>query len=65
MSDFIHVALISAYPTEADARRTLGVPDDMPYLGEWVAPSFERPEVHAFSDDGDVDDLQRAGWIRA
>jgi hypothetical protein len=62
----IHAALVSAYPTEADARRGLvGMPDDMPYLGLWHAPTPERPEVHVFSDDTDADDLLRAGWIHA
>lgn len=62
----IYVALVSAYPTEADARGALGmVPADTPYLGLWHAPTPDRPEVHVFSEEVDADDLTRAGWIRA
>lgn len=62
----IHVALTSAYTTEADARRGLvTMPDDTPYLGVWHAPTHERPEVHVFSEEADTDDLAHANWIRA
>lgn len=62
----IHAALTSAHATEAEARTALfPMPDDTPYLGVWHAPTYERPEVHVFSDDVDADDLLRAGWIHA
>lgn len=62
----IHAALVNAYPTEADARRALmTMPDDTPYLGVWIAPSYERPEVHVFSVQVDRDDLLSKGWVPA
>lgn len=66
----IHVALVSAHPTEADARRVLHtMPHDTPYLGVWLLPTHEnlgdRPEAHAFSDDAEPSDLTHAGWERA
>lgn len=59
----IHVALVSAYPTEADARQELDTGEA--YLGIWRCPTPERPEVHVFSDDVTAADLDREGWMRA
>lgn len=59
----IYAALVSAYPTEADARRApTSMPETTPYLGVWYAPTAEQPKVHVFSEDDDADDLRRAGW---
>ena len=61
----IHIALVSAYPTEAAARAGLasgGVGEiTEQYRGIWRAP---RPYVgicHLFSDDA-TEKLNRAGW---
>lgn len=58
----IHAALVSAYPTEADARAdwptNLGT-----YRGIWTPPTPEKPLVHVWSDATD-DQLTAAGWVR-
>lgn len=59
----IHVALVSAYPTEAEARAafegsTLGA-----YRGTWVHPTPERPIVHVFTDRTD-EELEASGYTR-
>ena len=69
----IHIALVTAHPTETDARHALpGLPDNATYLGTWLLPVHEnlsdRPEAHAFTDnpdEADAGDLSRAGWERA
>lgn len=59
----LHLALVSAHPTEADARLELDT--DAPYLGRWITPLPERAEVHVFADDTTAADLEREGWERA
>lgn len=69
----IHIALVSAYPTEADAR--MGIAEDLhvvalgqfrgsKYLGVWTTPPPYSSVVHVFAHDTDADDLQRRGWTR-
>lgn len=56
------VALVSAYPTEVDARAELPADlSDAPYRGLWILPTYERPEVHVFTHQS-VPDLLCAGW---
>lgn len=59
------VTLVSAYPTEAEARD--GCAEfgrcDLPYRGVWVHPTPGRPLVHIFSDRDD-EELSAAGWTR-
>lgn len=56
----IHVALIDAHPTEADARTALDTGEA--YLGIWAPPGGEP--AHVFGDDVTAADLGRAGWVR-
>jgi hypothetical protein len=58
----IHVALASAYATEADARAATG-PALEPYRGIWVHPTPQRPRVHVFADLTDAE-LEARGWTR-
>lgn len=57
----IHVALVSAYPGEHEARLELGVGEA--YLGIWRRPW--QPRMHVFGDDVTAADLDREGWMRA
>ena len=58
----VHAALVSAYPTETDARNDW--PDNLgTYHGIWHHPTPEAPLVHVFSDATD-DQLTAAGWVR-
>jgi hypothetical protein len=69
----IHVALVSAYPAEAQARAALADPanyapeyarhaaSDAPYLGVWRMPVPERTRVHVFADTT-AEDLEAIGW---
>jgi hypothetical protein len=67
----IHVALVSAYPSEAEARAAVGTDlthlaatgTDVPYRGIWSLPSYERTLVHVFTADT-ADELLAAGWTR-
>lgn len=71
----IHVALVSAYPTEAEGRAALADPSNYapeyarfaasnaPYLGIWRMPVPERTTVHVFTDAA-AEDLEAAGWAR-
>lgn len=63
----IHVALVSAYPTEADARTQIvaGLQplEDTPYLGIWTMPLPYGGRVHVFADET-ADRLEAAGWTR-
>lgn len=67
----LHVALVSAFPTRADAAAAPGttMTGDAEYLGRWHPPlpgQPERPEVHVFVDDGETAELlERYGWVRA
>ena len=62
----LHLALVSAHPTEADARqRLVNVPADTPYLGRWIPPRGEREPMHVLSADATAADLEREGWERA
>lgn len=58
---FLHVAIVDAFPAEADARLELDTGEA--YLGRWRMPTPEQPEVHVFSDDATARDLERAGWV--
>lgn len=70
----IHVALASAYASEAEARAALGDPgnyapdyarfaaSEAPYLGVWRMPEPHRTAVHVFTDVAPRD-LLDAGWI--
>jgi hypothetical protein len=59
----IHVALVSAYPTEAKARAVIDVPDGAPYHGTWTMPLPYGGRVHVFGD-ADPERLEAAGWTR-
>jgi hypothetical protein len=71
----MHVALASAYPTEADARAALRdkgnyAPEvrafagsDAPYLGIWLMPEPYRTAVHVFTD-APAEYLEATGWMR-
>jgi hypothetical protein len=60
----LYVALVSAYPTEADARPAIDeMPDGTPYLGTWRAPWPDAALVHMFSH-ASAEQLERAGWAR-
>jgi hypothetical protein len=71
----IHVALVSAYPTEAEARAALADPanyapeyarheaSDAPYLGVWRMPLPEQTRVHVFADIT-AEELAATGWTR-
>lgn len=65
----ITVALATAYPTEADARRGIaeenpGQPDGR-YRGRWRLPSPYGTRVHLFGKDSDQtdDELIARGWV--
>lgn len=57
----IHVALVSAHPTEAEARALIGT--GAPYLGIWRMPVPEQTPVHVFTDTT-AEQLEAAGWTR-
>lgn len=68
----IHVALVSAYPTEASARA--GIAEDLhvvalgefrgaKYRGIWRLPEPYGGRVHVFGDET-PERLESAGWIR-
>lgn len=68
----IHVALVSAYPTEAQARAgiaeelhviALGQFRGAKYLGVWTMPLPYGGRVHVFGDET-ADQLHDAGWER-
>lgn len=68
----IHVALVSAYPTEAEACAAiaeglhtiaLGEFRGTPYRGIWIHPTPEHPHVHVFSR-APAERLEAAGWTR-
>jgi hypothetical protein len=65
----IHVALVSAYPTEAEARESVGrIPSpladaDAPYLGVWLTPVPYRSAVHVFGVRT-TEEFEAAGWTR-
>jgi hypothetical protein len=63
----LHLALVSAYPTETEARAAIA--DDLhvvgcPYLGIWTMPLPYDSRVHVFSDAADVGRLERDGWTK-
>jgi hypothetical protein len=60
----IHAALVSAYPTETEARLAFTPPVDAPYLGVWIAPMPSRPACHVFSDDVTTEQLTAAQWTQ-
>lgn len=57
----IDVALVSARPTETEARALIGT--DAPYLGIWRLPVPEHTRVHVFTDTT-AEQLEAAGWTR-
>ena len=61
----IHVALASAYPTEAAAREAIAeLPSSEPigeYRGFWRLPEPYNSVVHLFSDEA-TEDLTSRGW---
>lgn len=62
----IVAVLVSAHPTEADARTAYTTEHghgNLPYTGIWVHPTPERPLVHIFSDQT-VEELRAAQWTR-
>jgi hypothetical protein len=71
----IHVALVSAYPTEAEARAALSdgnnyapgyrafAGSDAPYLGVWRLAEPYGAEVHVFTALA-ADQLEAHGWTR-
>lgn len=64
----IHVALVSAYPTEAEARAAIvaglqPLTSDTPYLGIWTMPPPYGGRVHVFADET-AERLEDAGWTR-
>ena len=70
----IHVAAVSAYPTEHEARMAiaeglhviaLGQFRGCPYLGVWILPPPYEAVVHVFSDDADPARLEADGWVRS
>ena len=58
----IIVALVSTYPTEAEARVVLTDPD-VPYLGIWRLPVPEHTRVHVFTDTT-AEHLEAIGWTK-
>jgi hypothetical protein len=60
----IHVAPVSAYPTEAEGRAAFASPTDAPYHGAWRLPEPYNAVVHVFANEATVADLARAGWTR-
>lgn len=58
----VHAALVSAYPTEADARTAFDTSLGS-YHGIRIHPTPEAPLVHVWSDATD-DQLTVAGWVR-
>lgn len=61
----IHAALVSAYPTEAEARAAFTPPTEAPYRGVWRVPEPYGGRVHMFADLTDTDDqFEDAGWTR-
>lgn len=61
----ILVALVSAHPTEAEARVALAKEHghEAPYRGIWIHPTPDRPLVHVFSTES-PDELEDGGWAR-
>jgi hypothetical protein len=59
----VHVALVSAYPTEDDAREAFSGINLARYRGIWIHPTPEAPAVHVFSD-ADETEIADAGWTR-
>lgn len=68
----IHVALVSAYPTESAAR--MGIAEELhvvalgefrgsKYLGVWSTPPPYSGVVHVFGD-AEPEQLEAAGWTR-
>lgn len=65
----IHAALVSAYPTEAEARA--GIVAELqpltagtPYLGVWRPPPPLDSLVHLFSADVTAEELAAAQWTQ-
>lgn len=64
MTNTVHVALASTYPTETDARNALGdSADGAPYHGIWTMPTPYGGTVHVFTHET-PDRLETAGWTR-
>lgn len=63
MSEGIFVALVDAYPTEADARSAPDAPD-APYLGVWTMPHPDAEPVHVFGPEAAIAMLKDYGWTR-
>lgn len=62
----VHVALVAAYPTEAEARDelTCGLGDTPTYRGTWQLPElYGTSVVHVFTDNAPAR-LEAAGWTR-
>lgn len=64
----IHVALVSAHPTEAEARAEIvahlqPLTENTPYLGIWRMPPPYGSAVHVFGQRDDLG-LAAAGWTR-
>jgi len=62
----MHVALVSAHPTEADARRALGrsLPSGTPYLGVWTKPEPGSEPLHVFGPPATPVLLIDHGWTQ-
>lgn len=58
-----HVALISAYPTQTDARTRIPTISDLPYAGIWTLPLPYGGTVHVFTTTT-AEDLEAHGWTR-
>jgi hypothetical protein len=55
-------ALVSAYPTETEARAAFAEPPQVPYKGIWRTPEPYGGIVHLFSDLTH-DELEDAGLV--
>jgi hypothetical protein len=62
-----YLALLEAYPTVYEARRSLverdDMPADVPYVGIWEVPLPERTRVHVFTAHTS-EQLLSGGWVR-
>jgi hypothetical protein len=63
VTNTVHVALASTYPTEKDARAAIDANTDTPYLGIWTMPLPYGGTVHVFTN-ANPDRLETAGWTR-
>lgn len=59
----IHLALVEAFPTEADVREAMASTNGVPYRGVQTHPTPTRSLIHVFSRRA-PEQIESAGWGR-